>query len=124
MKTKIALMLLLLSFCMWNIYLVLGSDNQLAPRIPFRPKILISHEGRVWHTCQIGAMIISWFSIWLITYKKPFLIFSILFLGYLIDYVLYYNGTFFYIFGNIPISYTLFMGISMTFIIVKELIYD
>jgi len=124
MRIKIALMLLLLAFCMWNVYLVLGTENKLEARIPFRPEILISHEGHVWHACQIGAMIISWFAIWVITSKKAFLLFSILFLGYLIDYVLFYNPTLFYAFGWMPISYTLVMAVIMTFTILKVLIYD
>jgi len=124
MKNKIALMLLFFAFCMWNIYLILGSENKLEHRIPLRPEIVISHEGHIWHCCQIVAIIISWFAIWLISLYKPFLLFSILFLGYLIDYVLYYNGTLFYMFGVIPMSYTLIMATLMLFIILKSLIYD
>jgi hypothetical protein len=124
MRKKIALMLLILAFCMWNIYLILGSENKLESRIPFKPEILISHEGHVWHACQICAIIISWFALWLVASWKPFLIFSILFLGYLIDYVLYYNWTMFYIFGWLPVSYTLIMGLIMLFITIKALLYD
>lgn len=124
MRIKIAAILLLLAFCMWNIYLVLGSENKLESRIPFRPEILISKEGHISYACMRGAMVISWFAIWIATSHRIFIKFSILFFGYLIDYVIYYNGTLFYVFNNIPVSYTLVMGVVMTFLIIKLLIYD
>lgn len=125
MRNKIALMLSFLAVCVWNIHLILPTNYTLkSGLIPFRPEIEISIVGHIHYTAIRIAFLMAFYCLFYVTDWKPFLYFTYLLFGFLIDYVLYYNGTFFYIFGNVPVSYTLIMGISMTFIIVKALIYD
>jgi len=124
MRLKMSLILLFVAFCMWNIHLIYPVDSTLRNLIPFRPEIQISIDGHLTYAGERCALVIVSFCIFLMTPYRSFLIYTLLFLGYLIDYVLYYNGTLFYMFNFIPVSYTLLAAIVMIFVIVKTLFYD
>jgi len=125
MRNKIALMLVLVAFCVWNVHLVLPGDYTLRnDLIPFRPDVSISKDGHLTYAGERCAFVIVTFCIYLVTSYKPFLIAAIAIFGYLIDYVLYYNGTLFYMWNFVPVSYTLIAGIVLTFLILKSLLYD
>jgi len=125
MRLKFSYILLFAAFCMWNIHLLYSVNSTLEMGlIPFRPEIQISKDGHITYAGERCALVIVTYCLYLITLNKNFLVFTLLFLGYLIDYVLYYNGTFFYLFNLVPASYTLIAAIVMLFIIVKSLFYD
>lgn len=125
MRLKMSLILLFVAFCMWNIHLLYSVNSTLeSGLIPFRPEIQISKDGHMAYAGERCALVIVTFCIFLMTSNKYFLVFTFLFLGYLIDYVLYYNGTLFYLFTLVPVSYTLIAAVVMIFIIVKSLFYD
>lgn len=125
MRLKLSLILIFVAFCMWNINLVYSVNSTLeSGLIPFRPDIKISKDGHIHYAGMRCALVIATFCIYVMTNHKYFLVFSFLFLGYLIDYVLYYNGTLFYMWGFIPMSFTLIVAVVMIFVITKTLFYD
>lgn len=125
MRIKIAMVLVLVAFCLWNIHLVYSVNSTLQKGlIPFRPKIEISKDGHMTYAGERAAMTVLIFAIFVATARKEFLLFSLLALGYLIDYILYYNGTLFYMWNWLPMSYTLVMAVVIFFTIIKTIIYD
>jgi len=125
MRLKMSLILLFAAFCMWNIHVLYPISSTLEyGLIPFRPEIQISMDGHMTYAGERCALVIVSFCLFLMTPYRSFFVFTLLFLGYLIDYVLYYNGTLFYLLNFIPVSYTLVVAIVMIFVIVKTLFYD
>jgi len=125
MRIKLSLILLFVAFCMWNIHLIYSVNSTLeSGLIPFRPEIQISKDGHMTYAGERCALVIVSLCLYIVTGLRSFLIFTLLFFGYLIDYVLYYNGTLFYMWGFVPVSYTLVAAIVMIFVIVKNLFYD
>lgn len=124
MKSKV-LILCLFWFVIGYIYLLLPYTNQLRHLIPFRPEIELSLESHIYYLCERVRMVIFFYIVWLISehYHKQLALFFWLAVVYLIDYILLYNGSLFYI-GAIPVSYTLVMAIVMTFTVIKTIFYD
>ena len=124
MKSKV-LILCLFAYAIGYLYLLLPYTNQLKHLIPFRNDIELSLESHVYYLCERLRVIIFFYIVWECSehYKNELRLFFLLSVGYLIDYALYYNGSFFYA-GMVPVSYTLTMGLVMTFVVIKTILYD
>lgn len=124
MKSSV-LILSFFAYAIGYIYLLLPYTNNPIHLIPFRSDIELSLESHVYYMCERVRMIVFFYIVWYCSehYSKELRTFFFLSVGYFVDYVLFYNGTLFYIW-MIPISYTLIMGVVMTFTVIKKMIYD
>lgn len=124
MKSRV-LILCFFAFAMGYIYLLLPYTNQLKHLIPFRKDIELSLESHIYYMCERLRMIIFFYIVWYCSdhYQKELRLFFFLSIGFLIDYLLFYNGHLFYA-GIIPVSYTLIMGVIMALTVIKTIIYD
>lgn len=119
------LILSLFAFAIGYIYLLLPGANVLRGLIPFRPDIQLSIESHVYYMCErLRYIVFAWIILELSDkYRKELALFFWLNVGFFLDYVLYYNGTLFYIVW-LPVSYSLIMGVIMTLTIIKTIVYD
>lgn len=119
-----------IAFALTFVYKVFPQTNVLRnDLIPFRPDKWISIEGHCYYACEhLRWVIVSYLFYYcsetykgeLENYRLQLRFFFILFMGFLIDYMLYYNGTLF-TFYFIPVSYSLVMALLMCFTIIKTI---
>ena len=125
MKSRV-LFLCLLGYGVSFIYLLLPYTNHLRnDLILFRSDIELSLESHVYYLCERLRMVIFFYIVLYLSqhYHKELTLFFWLSVGYLVDYLVWYNGHLFYA-GPVPVSYTLIMGAVMSLTIIKCLIYD
>lgn len=112
-----------IAFALTFVYKVFPQTNVLRnDLIPFRPDKWISLEGHAYYACEhLRWVIVSYLLYYCSeTYKLELRFFFILFMGFFVDYMLYYNGTLFN-FYFIPVSYSLVMALLMCFTIIKTI---
>lgn len=93
---------------LWTFLRVINIDpEKIIYPFPFLPKMPISISSWIWAACLKMMPLIFALILWiyLAKYRTEINIFSILTIGYLADYFLYYNSNFGY-YKLIPLSYT------------------
>jgi hypothetical protein len=118
MKREIKVMIFFyVGFMVTYAFLLLPEDESVAKQIPFSD-VEMSMRSHVYYISERFRWILMVSAAWyyIEAYRHYFDGFFVLSCVYLADYLLFYHGPLFRILG-FPVSYTLFMGIGMTFLI-------
>lgn len=123
MKKEIKILVIsIIVFLLNYAYLLWPLSSQLHPYFKFNSQ-LITTQAHVDYICRIIQMILIYYTLanYIPKYRETLFLVSLLWIGYLIDYLLTYNQPLGW-YGIIPISYAFFMGISMILILLYKVL--